>query len=475
MQDLSDELLKAIKEKDLQRAQFYLETLGDADINKIVDKDGNSLLHLAIIHDMPQLFDELIKKNIDIYRGNKRGDTPLDLCNNLSKPSQYLATITSAGSKADSKADQKFTEEDKKAKEMLFTHRGATGIMSTASALSRELVGSSAPSGPEPLKLVDSLLSGMSRCLVNECDCCPQLARRPGKKSLRDDIDEATTRLVNEQFPASKSSGPIVLMCLGSGKYKQLATTAASLMRSGRDVELILIDHEIGKQPETNRQFQEILEKMEKEYGKKVSIIGQFSSLEVYKSIMKGTKPPVVLRHGEISTRPEDKAMSEAFQVEFESYKNKCQKVPHVVTVIDDVTTLGGAYGPITDYSLFSNDEWRRLKDYRMLCYREDVVKEIERIAYQKPTAGPDKTLYVTTEKSEGYGNTYSVKLDVTAVKAKNYEPGEMEMGVRKPSQQLDQTVLYTSTMTVKNEEREVFEQEKKEKREAAAGKSYKK
>jgi ankyrin repeat protein len=67
-------LLSAIKNDDILDFK-YLISLG-ADL-KWINQKGESLLHLAIVHDAYKIYDELIKLNLDVEQRDKDGNTPL--------------------------------------------------------------------------------------------------------------------------------------------------------------------------------------------------------------------------------------------------------------------------------------------------------------------------------------------------------------------------------------------------------------
>lgn len=49
------------------------------DLNASVDKDGNTLLHLAARHGYTEVVEKLIKAGADVNIANRNGDTPLGL------------------------------------------------------------------------------------------------------------------------------------------------------------------------------------------------------------------------------------------------------------------------------------------------------------------------------------------------------------------------------------------------------------
>lgn len=287
---------------------------------------------------------------------------------------------------------------------------------------------------------------------IAECDCCPQLTRKTSEKGLRDEVDSITCEVMQKEYPASKHN-TIVMLALGAGELKQVLTTTAHLMHSGYNVELVLVDHNYkylssaykkyfsnksypfyrqGKDEEgrvypkpdvsmtlddyeqvlvasgnsldkTFFQFEKMLQKLQTLYKRKASVIGRFTSLEVYKSILSDGKAPIIRRYGEPSRYDRDVAQMGAYGEEFELYKKTCHgKTPQLVTLIDDITELQDAHGPITDPTQRDpKEEWLKLRDYRATVYEFDIVREMCRVSKQcsSKSSLDDNIVFIATSK----------------------------------------------------------------------------
>ncbi len=286
MINLTNELLDAIKAKDETQAIFYLECISDSDINAISDETGNGLLHLAIQNNMPKFFDEVRKRKVDLSKINRDGKTAFVLAFEFGKE-DYVNKLLEV---PDPKQERKVTDERKVTEERKV--RVDEGAPKLDLMFAAQKDATKRLFALNPLAAVNKILAGMGETHIAECECQPQLARSNGLRSLRDEIDYMAAIHANREYPVSKYGQPIVLLVLGSGKLKQTATMAASLMKAGRDVELILVDHEIELDRFAHKEFDEVLIQLQKEYDRKASVIGRLTSFEVYKSIMSGSGAP---------------------------------------------------------------------------------------------------------------------------------------------------------------------------------------
>ncbi len=167
----------------------------------------------------------------------------------------------------------------------------------------------------------------------------------------------------------------------------------------------------------------------------------------------------------ELPIHQEDQDLNKAFAEEYEKYRVMARKVPQMVAVIDDVTTIGGPYGPISSYPepMFGSD-WDQVKEYRKLVYREDIVKELGRIAHKNPDSGIDKLLFITTEKlSSSFAEEIRITAAATTVKARDYKLGETHLGKEIPGAQVEQTVLGEVTREASKAERLAWKKQKKD------------
>ncbi|OQR89186.1 kinase, partial [Thraustotheca clavata] len=97
------QIINAVKAGKTNLLAFLLTKLTDPNI---IDKDGNNLLHLAVLSNKPSVLQILLEKSIDAYCLNKNNETPLTLSIksdkrslahiihwNITKPTQFTECI----------------------------------------------------------------------------------------------------------------------------------------------------------------------------------------------------------------------------------------------------------------------------------------------------------------------------------------------------------------------------------------------
>jgi len=287
-----------------------------------------------------------------------------------------------------------------------------------------------------PYLFVEQILKKQALDQISECNCfCFQ--RSSEALGIRNAVDLNSVKIVQQIWPKSQHA-TVALVSLGAENLKQEATLTAAFMQQGYHVEWVLINHNFrslskkfqeimtaknphgsaygeqvffGQYHDTSKtltQFEKLLNEMQSVYKTTAKVIGTFSSLEVYKSILAKTSSPVIPASYYFSDKLSE-SINAIYKEEHQKYSNACgAKVPNAMFLIDDITELDNPHHRLT----LRYDNSSSLTRFSSTLY-DEMVKGFCEVLKNKT----NQTLFISTRKS-GLGE--NAELDISLVNVNN-------------------------------------------------------
>lgn len=290
-----------------------------------------------------------------------------------------------------------------------------------------------------PYQFVEHAIKKHALDHISECECLC-FKRTSETQGIRNAVDLNSVNAFKTIWP--KAQHPtVVLVSLGAENLKQEATLTASFMQQGYHVEWVLINHNfrgLSKKfqeimtansyisnffgqyydaSETFVQFEKLLTEMQNVYKTTAKVIGKFSSLEVYKSLLANTPSPTIPASYHFSDKMAA-ATNAIYAEEYQKYGKACaDKIPHALFLIDDVTEFDNPHHRLTARGMREFMADPSLRNFSETLYHEMVKRFCETLKNK----AKQLLLISTTKKPEGCAELVPcARLDISVVNVNN-------------------------------------------------------